>query len=539
MEKMLKNGDDARRAVKKGVDILADTVKVTLGPKGRNVVLDKASGLPLVTNDGVTIAREIELEDPFENMGAQLVKEVSIRTNEDAGDGTTTATLLAQAMIDEGLRNVTAGASPVMLRKGIFNAVGVAVEELKRQAKQISDVKEMARVGAVSSGHDFVGELIAEAIEKVGSDGVITIDESKTMDTTCEVVLGMKFERGYVSPYMATDKEKMETIMEDTAILVTDKKVSAISDIQPLLEEIAESGEKLVIIADEFEGEALNTMIYNRLRGVLNVVCVRAPGYGDGRIEMLKDIAVLTGSSMVSDEFGVDLKDVSTTMLGHAHLVKIKKDSTEIVGGSGDAQLIEERIALIRNQIALTKFDFDRDKLQERLARLVSGIAVIKVGGTTETEMKEMKLRIEDALNATQAAVEEGIVAGGGTAFVNLIPAVEQLIDTLEGDEKIGAQAVAKALAAPICQIAENAGVEGVTILDKVLTSSENEYGYDVDNDSFCNMLAAGIIDPAKVTRCALENAASVAAMVLTTETVSVEKPEISALSSSTEGSGM
>ena len=526
MAKLIKRGEEARKALEAGVNTLADTVKVTLGPKGRNVVLDKKYGAPLITNDGVTIAKEVELEDPFENMGAQLVKEVSTKTNDVAGDGTTTATLLAQAMIHEGLKNLAAGANPVVVKKGMAKAVEAAVAEVKKQAKSVDGSKDIARVGAVSSGDDAIGQLIADAMDKVSADGVITIEESKTAETYSEVVEGMQFDRGYITPYMVTDTEKMEANLDDPYILITDKKISVISDILPILETLVQSGKKLMIIAEDVEGEALNTLIVNRLRGTLNVVCVKAPGFGDRRKEMLQDIAVLTGGTVISEEVGLELKSATIDMLGHARQVKVTKENTTIVDGAGDAQAIKDRVAQIRAQIAVTTSDYDKEKLQERLAKLAGGVAVIKVGAATETEMKEKKLRIEDALNATRAAVEEGVVAGGGTIFVNVIPAVEALIASVEGDEKTGVRIVAKALEAPIRQIAANAGLDGSVILEKVRSSGKNGYGFDAYKEEYCDMVSAGIIDPAKVTRSALENAASVSAMVLTTESLVADKPE-------------
>ena len=525
MSKLIKRGEEARKALQNGVDTLADTVKVTLGPKGRNVVLDKKFGAPLITNDGVTIAKEIELDDPFENMGAQLVKEVSTKTNDVAGDGTTTATLLAQAMIQEGLRNLAAGANPIVVRKGMAKAVEAAVAEVKKQAKTVDGSKDIARVGAVSSGDEFIGKLIADAMEKVSADGVITIEESKTAETYSEVVEGMQFDRGYITPYMVTDTEKMEAVIDDAYLLITDKKISVIADILPILEQLVQSGKKLVIIAEDVEGEALNTLIVNRLRGTLNVVCVKAPGFGDRRKEMLQDIAVLTGGTVVSEEVGLELKTATIDMLGRARQVKVTKENTTIVDGAGDATAIKDRVAQIRSQIANTTSDYDKEKLQERLAKMAGGVAVIKVGAATETEMKEKKLRIEDALNATRAAVEEGVVAGGGTIFVNVIPAVEALLGSVEGDEKTGVRIIAKALEAPIRQIAANAGLDGSVILEKV-RSSQPGYGFDAYKEEYCDMVAAGIIDPAKVTRSALENAASVSAMVLTTESLVADKPE-------------
>ena len=526
MAKLIKRGDEARKALEAGVNTLADTVKVTLGPKGRNVVLDKKYGAPLITNDGVTIAKEVELEDPFENMGAQLVKEVSTKTNDVAGDGTTTATLLAQAMIHEGLKNLAAGANPIVVRKGMAKAVEAAVAEVKKQAKSVDGSKDIARVGAVSSGDAEIGKLIADAMEKVSADGVITIEESKTAETYSEVVEGMQFDRGYITPYMVTDTEKMEAVIDDAYILITDKKISVISDILPILEQLVQSGKKLVIIAEDVEGEALNTLIVNRLRGTLNVVCVKAPGFGDRRKEMLQDIAVLTGGTVVSEEVGLELKTATIDMLGRARQVKVTKENTTIVDGAGDATAIKDRVAQIRSQIANTTSDYDKEKLQERLAKMAGGVAVIKVGAATETEMKEKKLRIEDALNATRAAVEEGVVAGGGTIFVNVIPAVEALLNTVEGDEKTGVRIIAKALEAPIRQIAANAGLDGSVILEKVRASGKTGYGFDAYKEEYCDMVAAGIIDPAKVTRSALENAASVSAMVLTTESLVADKPE-------------
>ena len=526
MSKLIKRGDEARKALEAGVNSLADTVKITLGPKGRNVVLDKKYGAPLITNDGVTIAKEIELDDPFENMGAQLVKEVSTKTNDVAGDGTTTATLLAQAMIHEGLKNLAAGANPIVVNKGMAKAVEAAVAEVKKQAKTVDGSKDIARVGAVSSGDEEIGKLIADAMEKVSADGVITIEESKTADTYSEVVEGMQFDRGYITPYMATDMEKMEANLDDPYILITDKKISVIADILPILEQIVQSGKKLLIIAEDVEGEALSTLIVNRLRGTLNVVCVKAPGFGDRRKEMLQDIAILTGGTVISEEVGLELKSATMDMLGRARQVKVTKENTTIVDGAGDSQAIKDRVGQIRTQISTTTSDYDKEKLQERLAKLAGGVAVIKVGAATETEMKEKKLRIEDALNATRAAVEEGVVAGGGTIFVNVIPAVEALLSSVEGDEKTGVRIVAKALEAPIRQIAANAGLDGSVILEKVRTSGKTGYGFDAYKEEYCDMVSAGIIDPAKVTRSALENAASVSAMVLTTESLVADKPE-------------
>ena len=526
MSKLILRGDEARKSLKAGVDQLADTVKVTLGPKGRNVVLDKKYGSPLITNDGVTIAKEVELDDPFENMGAQLVKEVSTKTNDVAGDGTTTATLLAQAMITEGLKNLAAGANPIVVRKGMSKAVEAAVAEVKKQAKTVDGAKDIARVGAVSSGDETIGTLIADAMEKVSADGVITIEESKTAETYSEVVEGMQFDRGYITPYMVTDTEKMEAVMDDCCVLITDKKISVIADLLPILEQLVQAGKRLLIIAEDVEGEALSTLIVNRLRGTLNVVCVKAPGFGDRRKEMLQDIAILTGGTVISQEVGLELKTATVDMLGHARQVKVTKETTTIVDGAGDTQAIKDRVGQIRAQIANTTSEYDKEKLQERLAKLAGGVAVIKVGAATETEMKEKKLRIEDALNATRAAVEEGVVAGGGTIFVNVIPAVEALLETLEGDEKTGAKIIAKALEAPIRQIAANAGLDGSVILEKVRSSGVNGYGFDAYKEEYCDMVACGIIDPAKVTRSALENAASVSAMVLTTESLVADKPE-------------
>ena len=526
MSKLIKSGEEARKALEVGVNTLADTVKVTLGPKGRNVVLDKKFGAPLITNDGVTIAKEIELPDPFENMGAQLVREVSTKTNDVAGDGTTTATLLAQAMIREGLKNLAAGANPIVMKKGMAKAVETAVEAIKANSQKVNGTDDIARVGTVSSGDEFIGKLIAEAMEKVSADGVITIEESKTAETYSEVVEGMMFDRGYITPYMVTDTEKMEAVVDDAYILITDKKISVISDILPILEQLVQSGKKLVIIAEDVEGEALSTLIVNRLRGTLNVVCVKAPGFGDRRKEMLQDIAILTGGQVISEELGYELKSATVDMLGRARQVKVTKENTTIVDGSGDKQAIKDRVSQIRAQIAVTTSDYDKEKLQERLAKLAGGVAVIKVGAATETEMKEKKLRIEDALNATRAAVEEGVVAGGGTIFVNIIPAVEALLDSVDGDEKTGVRIIAKALEAPIRQIAANAGLDGSVILEKVRNSGKLGYGFDAYKEEYCDMVAAGIIDPAKVTRSALENAASVSAMVLTTESLVADKPE-------------
>ena len=526
MSKLIKRGDEARKALEAGVNSLADTVKITLGPKGRNVVLDKKYGAPLITNDGVTIAKEIELDDPFENMGAQLVKEVSTKTNDVAGDGTTTATLLAQAIVKEGLKNLAAGANPMVMKKGIAKATAAAIEAMKVNSQKVNGSADIARVGAVSSGDEAIGQLIAEAMEKVGHDGVITIEESKTAETYSEVVEGMQFDRGYVTPYMVTDTEKMEANLDDALILITDKKISNIQELLPVLEQVVQSGKKLLIIAEDVEGDALSTLIVNRLRGTLNVVCVKAPGFGDRRKEMLQDIAVLTGGQVISEELGLTLKDATVDMLGRARQVKVTKENTIIVDGMGDKQAIADRVAQIRNQIGLTTSEYDKEKLQERLAKMAGGVAVIKVGAATETEMKEKKLRIEDALNATKAAVEEGIVAGGGTIYVNVIPAVTALLNEVEGDEKTGVQIVAKALEEPIRQIAANAGLDGSVILEKVRTSGKNGYGFDAYKEEYCDMIASGIVDPAKVTRSALENAASVSGMVLTTESLVADKPQ-------------
>ena len=526
MSKLIKSGEEARKALEVGVNTLADTVKVTLGPKGRNVVLDKKFGAPLITNDGVTIAKEIELPDPFENMGAQLVREVSTKTNDVAGDGTTTATLLAQAMIREGLKNLAAGANPIVMKKGMAKAVETAVEAIKANSQKVNGTDDIARVGTVSSGDEFIGKLIAEAMEKVSADGVITIEESKTAETYSEVVEGMMFDRGYITPYMVTDTEKMEAVVDDAYILITDKKISVISDILPILEQLVQSGKKLVIIAEDVEGEALSTLIVNRLRGTLNVVCVKAPGFGDRRKEMLQDIAILTGGQVISEELGYELKSATVDMLGRARQVKVTKENTTIVDGSGDKQAIKDRVSQIRAQIAVTTSDYDKEKLQERLAKRAGGVAVIKVGAATETEMKEKKLRIEDALNATRAAVEEGIVAGGGTAYVNAVPAVEKLIGKVEGDEKTGVKIIVNALQEPVRQIAKNAGVDGSVVLEKIKSSRKVGYGFDAYKEVYCDMIGAGIVDPAKVTRSALENAASVSSMVLTTEALVADKPE-------------
>ncbi|MBQ8929721.1 MAG: chaperonin GroEL [Oscillospiraceae bacterium] len=526
MAKQIIYGEEARRALEKGVNQLADTVKLTIGPNGRNVVLDKKYGSPLITNDGVTIAKEIELKDPFENMGAQLVKEVSSKTNDVAGDGTTTATVLAQAMIHEGIKNVAAGANPMVMRKGIQKAVVAAVDAIKANSQPVSGTEDIARVGAVSSSDETIGKLIAEAMEKVSQNGVITVEESKTAETYSEVVEGMQFDRGYITPYMVTDTDKMEAVLDDPCILITDKKISNIQDILPVLEQVVKSGRKILIIAEDIEGEALATIILNKLRGTFSCVCVKAPGFGDRRKEMLKDIAALTGGEVVSSELGMELKDATIDMLGQARQVKVTKDNTIIVDGAGSQNDIQARIHQIQTEIEITTSDYDREKLQERLAKLSGGVAVIKVGAATETEMKEKKLRIEDALNATRAAVEEGIVAGGGTAYVVASKAVDKLLDTLSGDEKTGAALVAKALTSPIRQIAVNAGLEGAVILNNVLSSDSASYGFNALTEDYCDMIQAGIVDPTKVTRCALENAASVASTVITTESLVADIPE-------------
>ena len=528
MSKLIKRGDEARKALEAGVNSLADTVKITLGPKGRNVVLDKKYGAPLITNDGVTIAKEIELDDPFENMGAQLVKEVATKTNDAAGDGTTTATVLAQAMVTEGMKNVAAGANPMDIRRGMSKAVAAAVEAIKSHSQKVKDSNDIARVGTISAGDPEIGRLIAEAMEKVTSDGVITIEENKaTAETYSEIVEGMQFDRGYLSPYMVTDTDKMEAVLDDAVVLITDKKISVIQDLLPLLEQIVQNGMKLLIIAEDIEGEALSTLIVNRLRGTFTVAAVKAPGFGDRRKEMLQDIATLTGGTVISSDLGYELKDATLQMLGRARQVKVTKENTTIVGGYGDKDAIKSRVAQIRNQIEAATSDFDREKLQERLAKLAGGVAVIKVGAATEVEMKDKKLRIEDALNATKAAVEEGVVAGGGTAPINAIPAVKALCDTLEGDERTGGRIVLKALEAPLRQIAENAGLEGSVIIDKIVSAGKPNYGYDAQKEVFVDdMIVAGIVDPTKVTRSALENAASVAEMVLTTESLVADLPE-------------
>ena len=528
MAKQIKQGVEAREALCAGIDQLANTVKITLGPKGRNVVLGKKFGSPLITNDGVTIAKEIELKDAFENMGAQLVREVATKTNDAAGDGTTTATVLAQAMVNEGMKNVTAGANPMDIKRGIQKAVNVAVEAVKAHSQKVNGTKDIARVGTVSAGDAEIGQLIADAMEKVSADGVITIEENKTTaETYTEVVEGMQFDRGYVTPYMVTDTEKMETVYDDCSVLITDKKISAFQDIVPLLEQVIQSGRKLLIIAEDVEGDALSNLIINRLRGGLNVVAVKAPGFGDRRKEMLQDIAILTGGTVVSSDLGYELKDASLDLLGSANQVKVTKENTTIVGGRGDKQAIADRVAQIRSQITTATSDFDREKLQERLAKLAGGVAVIKVGAATEVEMKDKKLRIEDALNATKAAVEEGIVAGGGTATINAIPAVDSVVDSLEGDERTGAKIVRKALESPLRQIAANAGLEGSVIIDNILKQNKPNYGFDAQKEEYVeDMIEAGIVDPTKVTRSALENAASVAAMVLTTESLVADLPE-------------
>ena len=526
MAKQLIYGEDARKALQRGIDQLADTVKVTIGPKGRNVVLDKKYGGPLLTNDGVTIAKEIELEDAFENMGAQLVKEVATKTNDVAGDGTTTATVLAQAFVREGLKNVAAGANPMVMRRGISKAVKAAVEAIAKNSKTVNGTGDIARVGAISSGSDEIGALIAEAMEKVSTDGVITVEESKTAETYSEVVEGMQFDRGYVTPYMCTDTEKMEANLDDALVLITDKKLSNIQELLPVLEQVVKSGKKLLIIAEDIEGEALSTLIVNRLRGTFTCVAVKAPGFGDRRKDMLRDIAILTGGTVISEEVGIELKDATMDMLGSARQIKVTKENTTIVDGAGDKQAIANRVAEIRGAIERTTSDFDREKLQERLAKLAGGVAVIKVGAATETEMKEQKLRIEDALNATRAAVEEGIVAGGGVAYVNAIAAVEALAAEAAGDEKTGMQIVARGLEAPMKQIAANAGIEGAVVLDKVKNSDKVGYGFDAATETYGDMIANGIVDPTKVNRSALQNAASVASMVLTTESLIADKKE-------------
>ena len=526
MAKEILYGTEARAALLRGVDKLADTVKITLGPKGRNVVLDKKFGAPLITNDGVTIAKEIELENPAENMGAQLVREVATKTNDAAGDGTTTATLLAQSLIHEGMKNVAAGANPMVLRKGIFKAVDAAIEELKAQSKTVNGRDDIARVGAVSASDESIGNLIADAMDKVTADGVITVEESKSAETYSEVVEGMQFDRGYLSPYMVTDTDKMEAVLDDCLILITDKKISNIQEILPLLEQIVQSGKKLLIVAEDVEGEALTTLVLNKLRGTFTVVAVKAPGFGDRRKEMLRDIAILTGGEVITSELGLELKDTSVAQLGRARQVKVTKENTIIVDGAGDKQAISERVGQIRSAIETTTSEFDKEKLLERLAKLAGGVAVIKVGAATEVEMKEKKLRIEDALNATKAAVEEGIVAGGGVALVNVMDAVDKVVASLEGDEKTGATIVLKSLSAPMKQIADNAGLDGAVIISKIRESGKVGYGFDAYNEEYCDMLERGIVDPAKVTRSALQNAASIASTVLTTESVVFDKKE-------------
>ena len=528
MAKQILHGEEARKALCNGIDTLADTVKITLGPKGRNVVLGKKFGSPVITNDGVTIAKEIEIKDAFENMGAQLVREVATKTNDAAGDGTTTATVLAQALVTEGMKNVAAGANPMDVKRGMQKAVKTAVEAIKAHSQAVNGSKDIARVGTVSAGDPEIGKLIAEAMEKVSKDGVITIEENKTTaETYSEIVEGMQFDRGYITPYMATDTEKMEAVIDDALVLITDKKISVIQDLLPLLEQIVQAGKKLVIVAEDVEGEALSTLIVNRLRGTFTCVAVKAPGFGDRRKEMLQDIAILTGGQVISSDLGYELKDATLAMLGKARQVKVTKETTTIVGGAGDKKAIADRVAQIRAQIETATSDFDREKLQERLAKLAGGVAVIKVGAATEVEMKDKKLRIEDALNATKAAVEEGIVAGGDTAPINAIPAVKALCDTLEGDERTGARIVLKALEAPLRQIAKNAGLEGSVIIDKILAANKPNFGFDAQNEEYVeNMIEAGIVDPTKVTRSALENASSVAAMVLTTESLVADEPE-------------
>ena len=526
MAKEILYGIEARSALSRGVDKLANTVKITLGPKGRNVVLDKKYGSPLITNDGVTIAKEIELEDEAENMGAQLIKEVATKTNDAAGDGTTTATLLAQAFVREGMKNVTAGANPMVLRKGIKKAVDRAVEALVACSKKVSGTEDIARVGTISAGDEVIGQLIADAMEKVTADGVITVEESKSADTYSEVVEGMQFDRGYLSPYMATDMDKMEAVLDDALILITDKKITNIQDVLPVLEQVVQSGRKLMIIAEDVEGEALTTLVLNKLRGTFVCVAVKAPGFGDRRKEMLRDIAILTGGEVISSEIGLELKDASIEMLGHARQIKVNKENTIIVGGAGNPDEIKSRIAQIKMAIETTASDFDREKLQERLAKLSGGVAVIKVGAATEAEMKEKKLRIEDALNATRAAVEEGIVAGGGTAYLNVIPEVAKLVDTVEGDEKTGVRIVLKALEEPVRQIAANAGFDGAVIVNEIMRSGKIGYGFDAYNEVYCDMMSAGIVDPTKVTRSALQNASSIASVILTTESVVADKKD-------------
>ena len=526
MAKIICYGEEARHALERGVNQLADTVKITMGPKGRNVVLAKKFGAPLITNDGVTIAKEIELDDPFENMGAQLVKEVSTKTNDVAGDGTTTATLLAQAIIREGLKNLAAGANPMVMKKGISKATAAAIEAIKANSQKVNGSDDIARVGAVSSGDETIGKLIAEAMEKVSHDGVITVEESKTAETYSEVVEGMQFDRGYITPYMVTDTEKMEAVLDDALILITDKKISNIQELLPILEQVVQSGKKLLVIAEDVEGEALSTLIVNKLRGTLNVVCVKAPGFGDRRKEMLEDIAVLTGGTVITSDMGYELKEATMDMLGRARQVKVSKENTIIVDGAGSADAIKARVNQIKSQIETTTSDYDREKLQERLAKMAGGVAIIRVGAATEVEMKEKKLRIEDALNATRAAVEEGIVAGGGTAYVNAIASVEKLLAETEGDEKTGVSIIAKALTEPMRQIATNAGIDGSVVLENVKKADKVGYGFDAYNETYVDMISAGIVDPTKVTRSALENAASIAATLLTTESLVADKPQ-------------
>ena len=541
MAKMIVYGEDARKKLQSGIDQLANTVKVTLGPKGRNVVLGKKYGAPLITNDGVTIAKEVELEDAFENMGAQLVREVATKTNDVAGDGTTTATVLAQAIVREGLKNLSAGANPMVMRKGMQKAVDVAVETIKANSVEVRGSEDIARVGTVSSGDEEVGKLIAEAMEKVTAAGVITIEESKTAETGLDVVEGMQFDRGYISPYMVTDTDKMEAVVDDPFLLITDKKISSIQDILPILEQIVKAGQKLVIIAEDVEGDALSTLLVNRLRGSFNCVCVKAPGFGDRRKEMLRDIAILTGGTYAASELNINLQELQLTDLGRARQIKVNKDNTVIVDGCGHPAAIEARIKEIKASLAVTTSDYDREKLQERLAKLSGGVAVIRVGAPTEIAMKELKLRVEDALNATRAAVEEGIVAGGGTAYVNAIPAVEKLVSKLTGDEKTGAAIIAKALQAPIRRIAENAGVDGSVVYERIKNSRKVGFGYNAYTDTYCDMIPGGIVDPTKVTRTALENAASICACVLTTESLVADKPDpaADAAAAAAAGGGM
>ena len=539
MSKIIAYGEEARKSLQKGIDQLADTVKITLGPKGRNVVLDKKFGAPLITNDGVTIAKEIELEDPFENMGAQLVKEVATKTNDAAGDGTTTATLLAQALVREGMKNVTAGANPMVLKKGIQRAVQTAVDTVISHSQKVNGSADIARVATVSCGDEVIGNLIAEAMEKVSADGVITLEESKTAETYTEVVEGMQFDRGYISPYMVTDTDKLEAVLDDALLLITDKKISNIQEILPLLEQIVQSGKKLLIIAEDIEGEALTTLLLNKLRGTFTCVAVKAPGFGDRRKEMLRDIAILTGGEVISSDLGLELKDTTVAQLGRASQVKVQKENTIIVGGAGSKEAIAERVGQIRSQIAASTSEFDTEKLQERLAKLAGGVAVIKVGAATEIEMKEKKMRIEDALSATKAAVEEGIVAGGGTALINAIPAVQALVDSLDGDERTGAKIVLKALEEPVRQIAINAGVDGSVIVNTLLHSDKIGYGYDAYNETYVDMIPAGIVDPTKVTRSALQNASSVASMVLTTESLVADSKEENDAMAGAPGAGM